>query len=286
MSWVSIDQDKCNDCGICILRCMSCFSKKGDEVFAQADTANCNICGHCVALCPTGAVVHHKMDMENFIKIDKDVNFETDKFIQFIRRRRSHRYFKNKAIPREDMEKLIDTCRYAPTGSNVQTVEIIVIQNSEKIKKLSDLTIDFFEDMGTDIEKQVDQLKSENRTIPENLQKMVTYKSRLVMARQAGINPIFYNAPAVIVFHSPANTSTPKDNCVIASTTMTLTAMTMGLESTYIGLFEAAAIGYPSVNEELQLPDGHNVYSVLIMGYPGFKFLRGIDRFPVKTRWE
>jgi nitroreductase len=90
----------------------------------------------------------------------------------------------------------------------------------------------------------------------------------------------------VAIFHSTTRTVTPKDNCVIASTTMGLLARTMGLETTYIALFENAANAYQPIKDDLKLPEGHRVLSVLVIGYPKFKFLRAVDRKPIKTRWE
>ena len=72
---------------------------------------------------------------------------------------------------------------------------------------------------------------------------------------------------------------------LIASTTMNLTARTMGLEATYIGLFEFASKSYEPLIEELGLPPGHEVFSVLIMGYPILRFLRTVDRKPIKIKW-
>ncbi|MBW2368558.1 MAG: nitroreductase family protein [Deltaproteobacteria bacterium] len=286
MNWVSIDNDKCNECGICVLRCMSCFSQIEAGIVAQADITNCNICGHCVSLCPTDAITHTEMDMANFIETGKNDLLEADAFVRFVRRRRSHRHFKNKPIPRADLEKLIDICRYAPTGSNDQNVNILVIQDRNRIEKLADMTIDFFKQLGASFEKKIESLKAEGKDVSEDLQRMQFYADRLTLARETGINPIFYNAPAVLVFHAPQTGSCPKDNCVIASTTMGLAAMTMGLESTYIGLFEAAALGYPEVNKELNLPAGHQVYSVLILGYPALKYQRTVDRKPINVRWD
>jgi nitroreductase len=81
-------------------------------------------------------------------------------------------------------------------------------------------------------------------------------------------------------------TSTPKDNCVIASTTAALTARTMGLEACYIGLMEFAANSDPALLKALDLPRGHLVYSIIILGYPKLKFLRAVDRKPMEARWE
>ena len=288
MSWVSISSDDCTGCGLCVERCVRCFSDRGDEITVLADETNCNLCGHCVALCPTMAITHRKMDMDNFLEIGKDVDFDTDKFIEFIRKRRSHRSFEEKPIPREVLEKLADVCRYAPTGSNVQNVELLIIQDRDKLKKLSDLTMESFQKASAIIERRVTDLRAEGKEIPGDLQYSYdTLKARDQMqeAREAGQDTVFHNAPAVLIFHSPAATSAPKDNGMIASTTVTLTAMTMGLESTYIGVFEAAST-YRPIKEELGLPAGHKIFSVLIMGYPKFKYLRSVDRKPIKVRWE
>lgn len=288
MTWVTIDQEKCNGCGICVLRCARCYSKKDDTVTVHADINCCNLCGHCVSLCPTEAIVHSKMDMGNFIVMDKEIGIDTGSFIKMIRQRRSHRHFKDKEIPRKDIEKLIDTCRYAPTGGNLQEVEIMVIQNQGKIKELSNLTVDFFNIIGTSAEKQLKELPSEESGSKkaELLQRTATYKERLSQARDLGYDPIFHKAPAVIIFHAHLQTASAKDDCVIASTTMGLTAMTMGLGTTYIGLYDAAAKNHPPAIEALNLPEGHGVFSVLIMGYPKLKYLRTVDRKPIKTTWN
>ena len=288
MSWVSISRDDCTGCGLCVERCVRCFSDRGDEITVLADETNCNLCGHCVALCPTMAITHRKMDMDNFLEIGKDVNFDTDMFIQFVRKRRSHRSFKEKPIPRAVLDKLVDVCRYAPTGSNVQNVELLIIQDRDKIKKLSDLTMASFQKAFGIIERRVMALRAEGKEIPGDLQyshDTLMARDQMQEAREAGLDTVFHNAPAVLIFHSPAATSAPKDNGVIASTTVTLTAMTMGLESTYIGVFEAAST-YRPIKEELGLPAGHKVFSVLIMGYPSLKYLRSVDRKPIKVRWE
>ncbi|MBW1708628.1 MAG: nitroreductase family protein [Deltaproteobacteria bacterium] len=289
MSWVSIDKEKCDSCGLCVGRCVRCFSVKEGEISVEANETNCNLCGHCVALCPTMAITQHKMNMDGFVEYPETVQFDTSQFIQFVRERRSHRNFKKKEIPLNDLETLVDLCRYVPTGSNVQTFEILFVRDPERIKKLSDMNVDFFKEMIDDVEQRAAKLVANGKKIPEDLEyalETVVSRRNLVIARDAGMDPIFHKAPAVMIFHSPKLTSTPKDNCVIAAQTVVLAARTMGLETCYIGLFEAAANSYQPLIEELALPSGHSVYSVLILGYPRLKYLRAVDRKPMKVRWE
>jgi nitroreductase len=229
------------------------------------------------------------MDMDNFKEISKKEIIKTNDFIQFVRERRTHRHFMKKKIPKKDLEKLIDTVRYAPTGGNDQTVEIILVQSPEKRKKLSDLAVDQVAAAGAELSRKLEELKAGNKgTREERLQieNMVNFRNFLVQAKKTGHDPVFYEAPAVAIFHSTVETVTPKDNCVIASTTMGLLARTLGLETTYIALFENASKASQPIRNALELPEKNQVFSVLVIGYPKFKYYRTVDRRPIRTRWE
>jgi len=289
MSWVSVDQDKCTSCGLCVTRCVRCFADHDGEITADANAINCNLCGHCVALCPTSAIEHHQMDMNGFVEYTRKASIDTATFIQFMRERRSHRHFKDKPVSRQTLDMLIDICRYAPTGSNVQDFEIIVTRDQEKIKQYSDLTIDCFMTLIEPARKKLQALKAAGKQDTDEFnfyQRNLDRGKLFDLARNAGFDPILHKAPAVMIFHSPSITSTPKDNCVIASTTAALTARTMGLEACYIGLMEFAANSDPALVQALDLPQGHLVYSIIILGYPKLKFLRAVDRKPMEVRWE
>jgi nitroreductase len=242
-----------------------------------------------MALCPVEAIEHQEMDMRNFTEYDKRAVIDTDTFIQFLRERRSHRHFKNKPISQETLESLVDICRYAPTGSNVQSVKLVVTQDQKKIKKYSDLTIDYFMTLSEPARERLQALEAEGKQDTEEytiVKRAMERGDLFNLARKAGMDPILYRSPAVMFFHSVSVTSTPKDNCVIASTTAALTARTMGLEACYIGLIEFAANNYAPLQAELGLPQDNKVFSVLVLGYPKLKFLRAVDRIPVGVRWE
>ena len=286
MSWVAIDTNKCNACGICAIRCPRCFTHANEKISVQAGENTCIICGHCVSLCPNGAIAHCRMNLDNFEPAGIPVKYQPDEFMRFLRQRRSHRHFKNKAVPRAVVERLIEAARYAPTGSNVQSVEIIILEDNDRKKKLSDLAIDFFTEMGRQVDEKLKTMPDGPQPARLQLEKLVRYRDNMLMAKSTGFDPIFHHAPLVLMFHSLLETSTPKDNCVIAATTVGLFARTLGLETTYIGLLEIAARSYPPLAEAIELPKGHQVQSVLIAGYPNLNYLRLVDRNPIKVRWE
>ncbi|MEW6187313.1 MAG: nitroreductase family protein [Thermodesulfobacteriota bacterium] len=288
MSWVTIDQELCNGCGMCAKRCPRCFTINDGVVSAQADEDCCNLCGHCVALCATSAITHQRMDMENFPPLGKPADLSSDEFIRLVRRRRSYRSFRDKPVPREDIEKLIEMCRYCPTGSNMQSLQIEVVTRREKIKELSDRTVDYFMEAIEQVTKKIQKLGAQGKEIPPELMErkaFVERYSRLGLAKQMGVDPILHNAPLVMVFHSPPNPSTPKDDCVIAAQTVVLGAMTLGLGTCYIGLLTNAALNSPAVYQALGLPEGNTPYCVLVLGYPKLRFQKAVDRKPLQVQW-
>ena len=288
MSWLSIDRDECTACGVCVTRCPQCFSETENDIITKANDTTCNLCGHCIALCPTMAITHSKMNMDNFIELDRSIKYDAGELFQFMRGRRSHRAFKDKAIPKEDLEKLVDLCRYAPTGSNRQGVGLTVLQDRDRIRRLSDHTVDFFENHIDELVREAQEYEAAGLEVPQITKSALTMLDTLkiiVKARKYGFEVIFHNAPVVMIFHSPTETSTPKDDCVIASTTITLTARALSLETCYIGLFEFVANRFGPIVEELHLPPGHKVYSVLILGYPRLTFFRTVDRKPMRVQW-
>ncbi|MEM3486375.1 MAG: nitroreductase family protein, partial [Candidatus Methanomethyliaceae archaeon] len=91
----------------------------GDEV--------CNRCGHCVAVCPTGALKHSDIPVEDCPPIKPELIINDEQAVQFLRSRRSIRAYKDKPVEEGKIRRLIEITRYAPTGGNGQLVEWLVL---------------------------------------------------------------------------------------------------------------------------------------------------------------
>ncbi|MCX5697409.1 MAG: nitroreductase family protein [Candidatus Omnitrophica bacterium] len=59
--------------------------------------------------------------------------------LELIKIRRSIREYKDKPIPKEILEKIIDAARFAPTARAVQPWEFIVITKAETLKRIAGL---------------------------------------------------------------------------------------------------------------------------------------------------
>jgi ferredoxin len=62
MSLFTIDPEKCNRCGMCVLECpariITAREPKSVPVLVEGGEERCIICGHCVAVCAPGAFAH------------------------------------------------------------------------------------------------------------------------------------------------------------------------------------------------------------------------------------
>lgn len=58
--------------------------------------------------------------------------------VEAIKNRRSIRRFKDREVPREIVERILDTARWAPSGNNVQPWRFIVVTEKGKIEELSE----------------------------------------------------------------------------------------------------------------------------------------------------
>lgn len=59
----------------------------------------------------------------------------------FLRTRRSIRTYKKKVVSQNDLTKLIDVARFAPSGHNLQPVNWRIVHNRDDIHRLAGLVI-------------------------------------------------------------------------------------------------------------------------------------------------
>jgi nitroreductase/NAD-dependent dihydropyrimidine dehydrogenase PreA subunit len=292
MDWIVWDEDACTGCGLCQAVCLRrCLSAENGQVKAVTGPKTCSLCGHCLAVCPAGALTHQGMDEKNFPEVSAGDDLDPERFLAFVRARRSHRFFKDKKIPRPVLERLLEVVRYCPTGGNDQTVEVMVLGDQAVMRRLSALTVERYRLFVKELEeknRRAEEAKEGPGPELEHAQVQLGKATRLLARWDQGLDPVLRDAPCVLIFHSSPRASTPKDNCVIAAHTVTIYARTLGLESCYIGLLDKAFWAYEPLRQSLYglgLPQGHGLYSVLILGYPRYKFLRAVDRQPVKIIW-
>ncbi|MFW9872908.1 MAG: nitroreductase family protein [Candidatus Thorarchaeota archaeon] len=65
---------------------------------------------------------------------------EPEKLLKFLKERRSIRAFQDKLIPENEIEMILEAGRWAPSASNRQPWEFLVIKNRDVLKKIARVT--------------------------------------------------------------------------------------------------------------------------------------------------
>ena len=66
---------------------------------------------------------------------------EYDNILSIIKRRRSIRKYKSDPVSMEDVNKILDAARWAPSGNNSQPWEFVVVRNRDKRRIVTDIFI-------------------------------------------------------------------------------------------------------------------------------------------------
>ena len=274
MAFLTIDETKCKQDGICAAECpRGIITQEDSKSFPQvteADEVYCMACGHCVAVCPYGALSVTEVSIEDCPEIKKDLALSWDQAKQFLRSRRSIRLFKDKPVDRETLGQLVETARYAPTASNAQNLQWTVIEGRDKLESLSQETINWMERV---IEAQPDSPAAD-------------YFRPVVARWTTGYDGILRTAQTLIVPSAPKENANGLVDLSIALAYLELAALPLGVGTCWAGLLRAAMVATRKLVESVGLPEGHTWFYPMMIGYPKFKYHRLPERKAPVIHWK
>ena len=263
MAFITIDQEKCKHDNICVDVCPYGLLINQEDASPEpvANGENfCIACGHCVTACPHQALTLLYSAGEDLPVIDKNLKISIEAAEQFLRSRRSIRCYKDKAVSKDILNRIIETTRWAPTAINCQPVQWIVIQDANQVHHLAELAIEAF--------------KAGNM-LPE-----------IVKAWDNGKDMILRSAPHLVITHSVKEKRDHTRDCIIALSYLELAAHAHGLGTCWAGMLLTAANNYPPLLEALNLPDGHILTGAMMLGYPKYKYKQLPKRKDTKIEWR
>ena len=188
MDLFDVNKKTCNRDGICAAVCPTgVIAIEKDDYPAPTSDAEevCIRCGHCVAVCPTASFSHREMLVENCPPIQKELKLSPEQCEQFLRGRRSIRTYKEKEVPKNELSKLINLARFAPTGHNSQSVEWLVLANRDDLTHLTGIIVDW--------------LRWMTENVPEIAESL--HMERTIQRCEEGKDIILRGAPVVVVAH-------------------------------------------------------------------------------------
>jgi len=265
MGLFMIDERLCLRDGICVAECPSyLIQMKDDESFPTPTTwaeTDCIHCGHCVAVCPTGALYHEDLSPAQCEDVRRDVLPDSTQVEHLLRTRRSIRTFTEQPVPKDALARLLDIAACAPSGSNSQPVQWLVIYDTAVVRRLAPMVLDWLRQQATS----------------------PRYGRTFAVAHERGLDVICRGAPHMVIAHTPPGGQT---DGVIALSYLEMAAYGMGLGACWCGFAQWAITGSPDISEAVGLPPGRSSSGVLLLGYPRYVYERVPPRNPPRIQWK
>ncbi|MDP2646624.1 MAG: nitroreductase family protein [Desulfobacterales bacterium] len=188
------------------------------------------------------------------------MNYED--FFTLVKTRRSVRSFKTDPVPDDDVKKIIDAARFAPSGANSQPWEFILVKDQAVRHQIVEMVKE-----SSQYSRKVESVREEDLMF-SGLQGPVR-------------DPGFKNAPVFIVLCGdprtkeayPLLTTLTRADSHFASGLasaflyMTLAATTLGLGSQWVSATGSPLVK-PFLKRLLEIPHTLDVYDMLAVGYP------------------
>ena len=261
MEKLHVNAERCTRCGRCQRVCVNkLFVVDPTAATVPKDDAGerCIACGHCVAACPTGAIVLNDTPPSNLESVGgPQPGF--DEMRRLVLRRRSIRLYQKRLVPREEIERIIDTARWAPTAVNRQQIGWTVVMDPARVREVAGQVVEFM------------RLRD-----PE---------SPIAKAWDKGYDNVMRGAPHLVALHGARDDMWARTDCVIATTTFDHLARAAGIGTCWCGFFIWAAEEHRSIADGLGIPPDRMIYGALMVGYPLAAYLRIPERKPASVDW-
>ena len=258
-----IDVEECIGCGQCKSVCIR-DNIEIDEVAFETGS-NCFECGHCMAICPTKAITLKifKGRENRIVEYNpNEIPVDYDDLLDFLKQRRSMRWFKKKKIDKDTFNKLIEGAYYSPSAQNRQDVEFVVLD-----KKLNDFMKHVYDIIKVE-EEEFFRIKEFGEYLRDNSTKQY--------------HPLLWSGHQLILTFSSDKTS-----AVIANTRMELLAYSLGLGGFYsLFILKADEIDHEKLMDFFPgIDKDKHMYSAFIIGYPKKRFRRTIPHKEIKVHY-
>ena len=266
-----IDLASCTRCLKCVKDCPS--DAITIETGAIADT--CIHCGHCVAVCPETAV---SPDFGKIIALRPNP-VSADHFRELAAGIRSCRSYLSKEVPEEILLQLVDNMKHYPSASNARPLQVTIVRSSEKMKLLNSMTesslLRMFSFVTSPLLSPFIRLFAPSISIS----KLQRYKNSFLEKRKTNDSLICHHAPAALLLHGAVTkTGMLEADANIWATYTSLFANTLGLGTCFNGFIVKAMGKNSKQNPFFGIPDKHQVYAALLVGYPKVKYVNECSR--------
>lgn len=280
----AVDEAKCTMCGACLTTCPTDMVREKRGAIKISFVA-CIGCGHCMAICPAGAV---SCEAGGFEAMPKAVA-SAEELLGIIKTRRTVRKYTDEPVAQKQLELLLEAARYVPTGANAQPQRFVLLTDAAAKARLRDAIMDYYRGYA---EAMADKEHPERLAayghagMGEMHEHVLAAVPSFVKNVDAGRDRLFFDAPAVIVIHAANNQVTPQEGCDYAAFAITLMAAAQGLGSCITAYASMALQALPELARETGVPEGNEVYAVVVVGHPAEAYGLVPARKAAEVEWR
>ena len=281
---VTIDEDTCRHCGQCAAICPAevLFFEDGHIRIDNASAFGCIACGHCMMVCPEGSVTvtGRGLSPDDLLPLPpEDSPATADALEALMLARRSVRRFTDEEVPQDVLERIVAMASSAPMGIPPWDIGCVIIRGRNQVQQLASEIIKGYEGFLKMFRPWLLALmrpfigRAKYEMFNDFLRPLAeTY----VNNHRKGRDALFYDAPAVLLFHHSPYADTV--DATIACTYAMLAAESLGLGNTIIGGAAPVLQRNKTLCKELGIPEGNTPSIALIIGHPRTTFKRAIRR--------
>lgn len=261
MNTISINKEKCTQCGLCVNDCIAKCIEFDDENYPHMKrNSSCLKCQHCLMICPNGALTFNDKKPENSEPIS------ADNILSLIKSRRSIRQYKNEELSEEELKKIKDMLPYVPTGCNSHKLHFSFVEKKSVMEFLK-----------TKVNNKFVKLLN-NKILSPLVKHFEVYKNSF----EKGEDIIFREAPHMIVVSSPINAPCAPQDPIIALSYIELYAQSLGLGTCWCGYAALCIKIFPELCDILDIPKGYTPIYAMLLGKPAISYARTPQPEPYK----
>jgi nitroreductase/NAD-dependent dihydropyrimidine dehydrogenase PreA subunit len=281
---VAIDEAACNQCGLCARICAGevLVIENGRIRIREDSPFGCIACGHCMMICPKGciAVSDRGLSPEDLQPLPPPESRATsDQLAALMQSRRSIRRFQNREVELDRLQRIVEMASSGPMGIPPWDVGCVIVRGRDKVQELAAAIIKGYEGFLKMFKPWLLAAMRPfvGRAMHEQFRHFVLPLAKTyVDGRREGRDLLFYDAPAVLIFHhSPYAEAT---DASIACTYAMLAAESLGLGTTMIGGAPPIMQRNKKLCGQLGIPAGNKPSIALIVGYSAANFRRSVQR--------
>jgi nitroreductase len=143
----------------------------------------------------------------------------------------------------------------------------IVIDNREELRKLSGIVADWMLVNMTEFALSM-------------------HMDRTLGRREQGHDVILRDSPALVIAHAEKTDRLAQSTCTISLSYLELAATSMNLGGCWAGHFNAPATTFPPMISALALPEGHQCFGAMMVGFPKYQYKRLPPRKQPVINWR